>query len=61
MYWIEKWMLRRIARKAVAQGHQHRIVAFYKTLTDMAKQEYTEDNVPSLNAFLVECHQKALL
>ena len=61
MSWLEIWILRRIARKAVVQGHQERIIAFYKTLTQAAEREFTEDNVPTLNTYLVECHQKSLL
>ena len=61
MSWFEMWILRRLARKAVKQGHQERIVAFYKTLTEAAEREYTEDNVPTLNSFLVENHQKSLI
>jgi uridine kinase len=58
---FEKWMLRRIARKTVTQGHhQYKMVDYYKALIYAARKQFTEDNKPTLDAFLNECHKEAM-
>ena len=46
-------------QKSVAYAFTYR--AADKTLTDAARREYTEDNAPTVNAFLIENHQKSLI
>ena len=39
--------------------HRARIVAYYRIMLDAAESEFTEDNKPTLDAFLGECHSEA--
>lgn len=49
------------AKKTVIQGgHRDRIIGFYAALIDAARDEFSEDNKPTLDAFLEDCHKKAL-
>jgi len=58
---FELWILKGIIRKTVRQGdHYGRITAFYKLVADAARQEFTEDNKPTLDQLLKECHSEAL-
>jgi hypothetical protein len=54
---FKRWMLTWIARKLVVQGPLHRsnIVEMYRIIYNAAKDEFTEDNKPTLDAFLQEC------
>lgn len=60
--WFDRWMLKRIARKAVRQGWHHaaNMTLYYKILNDAARTEFNEDSGIALNAFLKERHQEAL-
>ncbi len=51
-----------ISREIVVQSHRHQtnIIAYYKVIADAARDEFAEDNKPTLDSFLTECHQKAL-
>ena len=57
MNWLDRWLLKRIARKLVVQGYDHhmRIAEYYKIMEDAARNEFTEDNEPTLKAFLTDC------
>lgn len=58
---FQKWLLRKIASKVVLQGdHRRRIIEFYGILINAARKEFTEDNKPTLDGFLEECHKEAL-
>jgi uridine kinase len=58
---LQKWLLRRIARRVVIQGsHKRRIIEFYSILIEAAREEFVEDNKPTLDGFLEECHSEAL-
>ncbi len=58
---FQRWMLGRIVNRIVIQGnHRNRIVEFYSILVSAARKEFTEDNKPTLDGFLEECHQEAL-
>ncbi len=61
MTWFEMWMLKRILRKTVRQGFDHKakITGFYRLVIAAAQDEFTEDNKPTLRAFLEECHNDA--
>jgi len=51
-----------IARKIVVQSHMHKsnIIKYYEIINDAAHNEFTEDNEPTLNGFLTECHAESL-
>lgn len=53
---FEQWFLRRVIRKEVRQGYDHalRITLLYTMIREAAEQEFSEDNVPTLNDFLTE-------
>lgn len=58
---LVRLLLRWICRKLVKQGplHRLRIVAYYSIMREAAESEFTEDNKPTLRAFLGECHYEA--
>lgn len=60
--WFQRWMLKRIARDLVRQGpmHSERITEYYRIMAAAAREEFTEDNRPTLSAFLRECHEDAM-
>jgi hypothetical protein len=56
------FLLRSICRKLVKQGpHRERITAYYQVMREAAELEFTEDNKPTLDAFLKECHSNSTL
>ncbi len=58
---LQVWLLKKIVKQVVIQGyHKRRIIEFYGILVDAARNEFTEDNKPTLDCFLKECHQEAL-
>ncbi len=58
---FQRYILKRIAASVVKQGwHRKRIIEFYHILIEAARKEFTEDNEPTLDSFLTECHQEAL-
>lgn len=58
---FQKWLLTKIAKKIVIQGtHRKRIIDFYSICINAARNEFTEDNKPTLDDFLSKCHQEAL-
>lgn len=58
---LELHFIKKILKKTVVQGaHRDRIIAFYRLLIEAARAEFTEDNKPTLDGFLEECHQEAL-
>lgn len=58
---IKLWFLKRIIKDVVRQGYQKRkIVEFYGLVISASRDEYTEDNKPTLDAFLDDCHKQAL-
>ena len=57
----ERQQLKNLVRKVVIQGnHKYRITEYNKILIDAARKEFTEDNKPTLNGFLEDCHKDAL-
>lgn len=58
---FERYILKRICRRLVRQGwyHKRRITEYYKIMREAAQAEFTEDNRPTLNSFLRECHDDA--
>ena len=53
---FERWMLRRIFRRAMAQSpaHPNNIRDIYSLVREAARKEFYEDNDPTLNLFLQE-------
>jgi len=59
---LQTWLLQRIFKSVVTQGnHRKRIIAVNSILTQAARAEFTEDNKPTLDGFLEECHKESLL
>jgi hypothetical protein len=56
---IQRWFLRRLLRQEVVQGpdHARRISELYGLIREAAENEFTEDNAPTMDAFLSECFQ----
>jgi len=58
---FESWILKGVIRKAVMQGgHAERITDFYGLLVQAARIEFFEDNEPTIDGLLIECHAAAL-
>ena len=58
---LVRLLLRWICRKLAKQGslHRPRIIDYYRIMREAAESEFTEDNKPTLDAFLEECHSEA--
>jgi hypothetical protein len=54
---LDVLILKNICKRIVKQGplHQARITAYYKIMREAAEKDFTEDNKPTLDAFLQEC------
>ena len=52
-------ILKKIAEKIVIQSchHKENIIAYYKVLAGATRNEFREDNKPTLDDFLTECHK----
>ena len=59
---FEKWLLRKLCNRLVIQGPQHKefITDYYRVMAEEARKEFNEDNKPTLDCFLTECHSNAL-
>jgi hypothetical protein len=59
---FEEWFLRRVIRKEVRQGFDHaqKITNLYTMIRVAAEQEFTEDNVVTMNSYLTEWFEKSL-
>lgn len=59
---FEEWFLKRIIKREVRQDYDHpkKIIELYKMIREACENEFTEDNVPTLNHFLTECLEKSL-
>ena len=62
MNWLERLLLKRLCEKLVVQGfyHEQKITEYYKVMYEAAKNEFFEDNKPTLDSFLVECNKTAM-
>lgn len=58
---LHEWLLKRIFKWAVIQGQEHKknIERIYKLLREAVDKEFTEDNGPTLDAFMLECFEKS--
>ena len=59
---IESWFLNRLLKREVTQGyrHQNNIRNLYRLIYGAAKEEFCEDNNPTLEDFLTEQYEEAL-
>jgi len=59
---LHKLALEYIAKKIVVQGPNHKdnLIEYYKIIQDAAKNEFTEDNITTLENFLKEAHEEAI-
>lgn len=55
------WALKFLCRRIVKQGstHKNNMIIYYRILWEAAENEFTEDNRPTLEAFLTECFEAA--
>lgn len=55
------YLLKMICKRIVIQGFDHKrnIVEYYKILHEAATEQFTEDNRPTLDGFLTDCHEEA--
>jgi len=59
---FEKWLLKKICNRAVAQNYHHseNIAELYSLVYEAAKYEFSEDTVPTLNSYLTILFKKSL-
>lgn len=59
---MQLFILSWIAKKIVIQSwyHKQNIIDYYKVVNDAARNEFREDNKPTLDDFLSECHRVSL-
>lgn len=57
---LKYWILKKIIRSEIIQGecHDKKITGLYQMIRDAAEEEFTEDNIPTMNSFLQECFDK---
>ena len=57
-----RWILKKICKRLVVQGHNHEenIIQYFVIMNNAAENEFTEDSRSSLCAFIEECHEKSL-
>jgi len=60
---FEKWLLKRLAQRLVVQGYGHgaNITEYYRVINDAARREFNEDNKPTLDSLLSDCHRDSLV
>ena len=53
---FEEWMMKRIIKREVRQDYDHdkKITNLYTMIREACENEFTEDNVPTLNHSLTE-------
>jgi len=62
MNWFEKWFLKQVFKKQVKQSffHYANIIELYTMIGNVARDEFHEDNDPTLKQFLKECFDSSL-
>lgn len=57
------YLFRMIVREAVIQSreHENNICDMYQVIADETKRQFTEDNIPTLTAFLDDCYDTVKL
>ncbi len=58
---LYRYLLKYICKKLVVQGFDHKqnIIEYYRIMQEAAENEFTEDNKPTLDGFLTDCHKEA--
>jgi len=58
---FEKWFIKRVFEREVIQGYDHdkRISNLYGMVREACRNEFIEDNKPTLDAFLREQFERA--
>jgi len=51
--WILKWITKSIVEHG--PNHENNIITYYAILFNAAKNEFTEDNLPTIRGFLIDC------
>lgn len=59
---LETWLLTRIIRREVRQDYDHpeKITNLYRMINTACRDEFTEDNIPTLNHSLTEWFNNSL-
>ena len=59
---LEQWLVKRIIRKEVVQGYDHdkRITGLYRMVKDACREEFNEDNDPTLHSALTDWFNDSL-
>lgn len=59
---IEQWYIRRIIKREVRQDYDHpqKITNLYRMIREAAENEFTEDNIPTLNSALTDWFNDSL-
>lgn len=62
MNWLQRFLLTRIAKELVRQGptHLENMTEYYAILAKATREEFTEDNKPTFELLLSECHKESL-
>jgi len=57
---FERWFIRRVFARDFVQGHDHarNIERVYGLVREVCEDEFTEDNAPTIDAFLSEQFKK---
>jgi hypothetical protein len=58
---LERRRLKRICKRIVVQGYDHKdnVTEYYRMMQEAVESEFTEDNKPTLNGFLDDCYAQA--
>ena len=51
---MKNWLLRWLVRDSIRQGQEGRTIALFASLYRMFQDEFTEDNEPTLRAYMKE-------
>ena len=59
---FERWMLKRIFKRIVIQSehHQNNITETFQMMRDACNEQFTEDNAPTMDAFMLDCIEPTL-
>lgn len=58
---LYRYLLKHICKRIVVQGFNHKenVIEYYQIMQHAAENEFTEDNKPTLDGFLEDCHKEA--
>ena len=62
MNWFERWVMLRVIRRQVRQGYDHpqRIAQLYAMINQACRDEFTEDNEPTIRSALRDWFEDSL-